>query len=170
MIRDFLREFTELMQEKPSAWTGEQQQRLQYERQILMKYFPQFTWLEPRTPGKTRLEGYLKANSGKQYKLRLTIPLDIPNSVPSLLLISPAPLYDHKGVSMVEYDTSAEMHMLSPEEGYIKICHYRPSNWHPNITFYHVLMKARLWIEAYEGHKATGRPLDYYLKHQPENV
>lgn len=149
-----------------STWSSEQQKRLQFERTVLSRYFPAFNWENPRSPGLASISGTIHANSGRRYDLHLKIPIDIPNSVPGLFVRSPHPLYDHWGKSLVEYGVSRSMHLLGPEHGYIKICHYHPSHWRPELTFYKVLVKGRIWIEAYEGHRTTGKPIDYYLKHQ----
>lgn len=148
------------------GWTLEQQNRLQLERNLLQKYFPNFLWYNPAVPGSAFIEGTMITNSKQNYKLRLIIPIDIPSSVPSLLIISPKPLYDRNYKSIADLGYSATMHVLSPINEYVKICHYKASHWSPNITFYKVLMKGRLWLEAYEAHRRTGLNLDYYLKHQ----
>jgi len=146
------------------SWTTEQQARLNKEWEIIQKYFPQFGFQAYGT--RLCLEGTMVTNGKNRYGLRLYVPPDMPNSVPSVVITSPNPVTDAYGKSLVEYDYSGTMHLLSSQDGYPKICTYKSTHWNPNRTFYNVLMKVRIWLEALDGHKATGNPLDYYLKHQ----
>lgn len=147
-------------------WTYEQQNRLQLEKKYIKQFFPSFEWFNPTLPGSAYIEGWMKSNAGNQYKLRLIIPYDVPNSVPVLLVMYPKPLYNYYSQNMANLGFSALMHVLTPVDGYVQICHYKSSLWTPSITFYKVLIKGRLWIEAYEGHKKTGNFIDKYLRHQ----
>lgn len=61
---------------------------------------------------------------------------------------------------------SASMHTLSSKNGWTAICHYGTSSWSPHVSLYKVYIRCRLWLEIYELHLDTGRPMDYYLKHQ----
>jgi hypothetical protein len=131
------------------------------ERQILSKYFPDFSWINPTDPEKTRVEGDLRTNSKNVYTLRVYVPSDFPNSRPDLVVTSPYPLKGYAGKSLGE--TSASMHTLDPRDGYVKICHYK--DWIPNLTLYLVVLKGRIWLEAFEAHKRTGKPIDHFLKH-----
>ncbi len=146
------------------AWTREQQERLKVEKTILQHYFPGFEWKDPT--GNTRVEGWMNSNKGNQYSVRLYVPLDTPNSVPPAVVLKPYPLYDSWGKKLYDYGPSHSMHLLSPIDGYAQICHHRQSSWTPAITFYKVLVKVRVWIEAYEGHKLTGNPISHYVRNQ----
>lgn len=149
------------------AWTFEQQNRLQKEKDILSKYFPNFEFVY--VSNRVCLEGWMTTNAKSWYKIRLYVPTDLPYSVPDVVIISPNPITNYYGATLVSLGASSSMHLLSPIDGYPKICTYRSSNWNSNITFYKVLIKVRIWLEAFDGHKATGNNLDYYLKHQSEN-
>jgi hypothetical protein len=46
------------------SWSKGQQQRLQTERQILKKYFPNFSWINPTNSDNTRVEGSVHTNAG----------------------------------------------------------------------------------------------------------
>lgn len=146
------------------AWSSEQQNRLQKEWEIIQKYFPAFAFKNIGT--QLCLEGWMKTNKKNNYYIRLYVPNDVPNSVPDVVIISPNPVNDYWGKSLVSYGNSAKMHLLSPKDGYAKICTYKYTYWNPNRTFYNVLMKARIWLEALDGHQSTGKELDYYLSHQ----
>ena len=146
------------------GWTVEQQNRLNKEWEIMQTYFPGFQFKYYRT--NLCLEGWMNTNQGNQYKLRLYIPSDLPNVVPEVIIISPNPVTDYYGKSLFDYGYSSTMHLLSPKDGYPKICTYKATHWNPNRTFYNVLIKVRIWLEALDGHRSTGNHLDFYLKHQ----
>lgn len=148
---------------KVMGWSLTQQQRLLTEKNILKKYFPAFEWKNATDPSSTKVEGYVKSNSGNLYKLRVYVPADFPNSRPSMVVIAPSPLRGYGSKNFVEYGVSGVMHTLAPIDGYATICHYK--NWLPNLTIYLVVLKGRIWIEAFEGHKRTGHDLDHFLKH-----
>ncbi len=145
-------------------WTNAQLARLRIERATLARYFPGFEWKEASEI--TYIDGWMKTDAEKYYLVRLIVPQDIPNSVPDALIMYPVPLLDHAGHSLVDYGASARMHLLDPIQGYVRVCHYRSNNWTPQVTLYKVLIKVRLWLEAYEGHLQTGDPIEHYLKHQ----
>jgi hypothetical protein len=146
------------------SWTTEQQARLNKEWEIVQKYFPSFGI--KAVGAQLRLEGQMITNSNTVYELRLYVPSDVPNSIPPVVITYPYPVTDFSGKNLVEYGYSGTMHLLSPQDGYPRICTYKATHWNPNRTFYNVLMKVRIWLEALDGHKATARPLDHYLKHQ----
>ena len=137
-------------------WTSSQTQRLAVEKDTLEKYFPRkVRWIDPT--GNTKVDVTMTTNSNQVYCLRLYVPRDFPNSRPVMVVkSSPRPMPDWSN-----YVTS---HTLGRnDEGFLQICHY--SHWNGRVTFYEVFMKGRLWLEAYEGHLSTGKPLDYYLRH-----
>lgn len=146
------------------GWSSEQQVRLNKEWEIIQKYFPQFAF---KTSGSIAyLDGSMQTNSKDLYWLRLFVPSDLPNSVPDVVITYPSPLTDYQGGRLTDYGYSGTMHLLSPRDGYPRICTYKNTFWNPNRTFYNVLMKSRIWLEALDAHRATGKPLDFYLKHQ----
>jgi hypothetical protein len=148
------------------GWSYEQQNRLQRELDILAPYFPSFKYVNI---GATLcLEGWMKTNSNCQYQIRLYVPLDVPYSVPDAVIVYPNPTTDYYGRNLTSLGASATMHLLGPKDFLPKICTYRATNWNANVTFYKVLIKVRIWLEALDGHKRTGQALDYYLTHQQE--
>lgn len=144
-------------------WSDVQRKRLAEERAILQRFFPSFRWIDP--VGDTKLEGTVKTNSSKLYEIRIYIPPDYPNSIPSVVVLKPT-LLDHKGGDLRVQGMSTLMHTLENRDGYLTVCHYRPDRWQPHITLYKIIIKVRLWLEAYEGHRTTGKTMDDYLKHQ----
>jgi hypothetical protein len=146
------------------GWSNEQQLRLSKEKEILNNFFPNFNFVNVGT--NLCLEGTMTTNSRNTYKIRLYVPSDVPYSVPDVVIISPNPARDYYSRELTSHGASSVMHLLNPRDGYPKICTYRGTHWNPNVTFYKVLVKVRLWLEALDGHKRTGQALDYYLKHQ----
>lgn len=146
------------------AWSSQQSARLRLEMDILLRYFPSFHLNDSIIPGRAMVEGTMRSNSGTEYLIRLHVPADLPNSVPLVEIVSPV-LRDRFGHSLVDLGTSYPMHLLKPENGYVRICHYSASHWNPNITFSKVLLKVRAWLEAYEGHLDSGFPIDHFLPH-----
>ena len=61
--------------------------------------------------------------------------------------------------------TSGEQHTLAAHDGLTEICHFNSSQWMSQNTLYQILMKGRLWLEAYEIHLQTGEDLEKYLPH-----
>src|SRR5580704_6986719 len=131
------------------AWSSEQQSRLNKEWEILQRYFPQFEF--KTSGGVAYLDGLMQTNNKTYYSLRLFVPPDMPNSIPEVVITYPNPAYDFHGRKLTDYGYSGEMHLLSPRDGYPRICTYKQSYWNPSRTFYNVLMKVRIWIEALEG-------------------
>lgn len=146
------------------GWSYEQQQRLQKEQDIVSKYFPSFSFVN--VASQLCLEGWMRTNSGSNYKLRLYVPNDLPYSVPDVVITYPSPIRDFNSNDLVTIGSSSSMHLLNPRDNCPKICTYRATNWNSNITFYKVLVKVRIWLEALDGHKRTGKSLDYFLTHQ----
>ncbi|WP_204102275.1 MULTISPECIES: hypothetical protein [Spirulina sp. CCY15215] len=143
------------------SWTQAQRSRLSTERQILNKYFPAFDWINPTDSNKTYVKGILKTNSGNNYIIGVYLSSDYPNSQPNMFVLSP--LQGYLGKDFSEHGASASMHTLSPSNGCVKICHYK--GWTPNLTLYKVILKGRIWLEAFESHKRTGKTIDSFLKH-----
>ncbi len=145
-------------------WTSQQSERLRLEMEILERYFPDFSLRDSIIPGRAYVEGVMISNAENEYIVRLHVPADLPNSVPLVEIMSPV-LKDRFGHPLVELGTSYPMHLLKPENGVVRICHYSASRWNPNITFAKVLLKVRAWLEAYEGHLESGYPIDHFLPH-----
>eukprot|EP00118_Oscarella_pearsei_P028668 m.2667 g.2667 ORF g.2667 m.2667 type:complete len:154 (+) comp8833_c0_seq1:632-1093(+) len=144
-------------------WLSHQQTRLDAEKFILERYFPASRWIDPTTAGETKVEVEMKANNDKSYTLRLYVPIDLPNSCPVLVIVKSGRELKLKNNDAIP-TTSSRYHTLGQKDGYLKICHFHPSHWNPDNTFYLVFMKGRLWIEAFELHHLSGDPLSSFLK------
>jgi hypothetical protein len=82
-----------------------------------------------------------------------------------MYLTEPFPLLMADGRMVSSLGVSHSMHTLTPSpNGFVQICHWRDERWHSGILLQKVFLKGLLWIEAYEQHLATGRPLaDFVL-------
>ncbi len=137
--------------------------RLNIERTILEQSFSgAFSFLGMDGPA-ARLEINLRTSSGASFKLAIALQADYPASVPEVYVLSPLLLRDFLGQDLLAISPSHTMHLLKPRERHIQLCHYKAENWHPNVTLYKVALKCLLWLEAYQNHLQTGRPITDYL-------
>ena len=136
-------------------------QRLQYEAAVLERYFPNRYKFENLYSVNEFLDVGVQAQSGTVYRLNIRLQPDYPNSLPEVYVVYPLPLRKYDG-SIID-GVSHDMHTLSNDGNKIQLCHFKPSNWNPNQSLYKIVMKAKIWLEAYEGHLRTGKPIDDYL-------
>lgn len=139
--------------------------RLAMEAQLLAEYFPRFHIQSPGDPVQCGVVGMHRTNTGNEYAL--WIPLgNFPNEAPRMYVVSPKNLRHRSGQLLSSLGTSSAMHLLGPNEhGHPQICHYNGQYWHPKVTLHKIVMKGRLWLEAYENHLVSGRNIDEYLGH-----
>ena len=137
------------------------QERLNQEYRGLTEYFQEktFKFVKFNTDAPALVIAQ-QTNSGKIYTVEIKLA-NFPNSVPDAFITNPKPLLTRSRETMLV--ASHEMHTLSGENGCVKVCHYHPSDWHPNVFLYKVVVKIRIWLEMYETHLKTGRPLSNYL-------
>ena len=109
------------------------------------------------------LDCSLTSQSGRRYHLHLRLD-GFPTQLPKVYVKHPTPLKNYLGIPMRE--VSAVMHVLSPDhEGCTQICHYGASQWRKNISLVKVVLRAKVWLDAYECHLRTGRDIDTWLNH-----
>jgi len=136
--------------------------RLEMEKQVLAKHLPANTY---RFVGLNSATPYLlmaaMTNSGHVYTLKIYLD-EFPFRVPKVLVMNDIRTKDNRKMSQ----PSASMHVLGTYEKHVQICHYGEQSWTPSVSLYLVFIKCRLWLEMYEEHLKTGKPIDYYLKHQ----
>lgn len=145
------------------AWSATQLSRLELERAILRHYFPTFEWHNPADAEHAYLEGEVSTNNGARYGLRVYLSPAFPADCPAMVVSHPRPLRKRNGRELTA--SSGSMHTLDQRDGCTRICHIRPAFWAPQNTIYLVLLKGRIWLEAYEAHLRTGRPVDAFLPH-----
>jgi len=153
-------------------WTSEQHRRLVLEHEVLQKEgFTQFSVYQDKVANTYYASGVTSSNSGRQYSLYIPIPSGFPYQRPPMYLTQPFPLLmaDRRPVSSL--GLSHQMHTLPPSsEGWVQICHWRDARWHSNILLQKVFLKGLIWIEAYEQHLATGRPLAEFVLTMAEGL
>jgi len=151
-------------------WTVEQRNRLAIEHQILQREgFSQFSVYHNSAYDTYYASGVATSNSGRRYSLYSPIPSGFPTQRPPLYVTDPLPLLAADGTSISRLGVSHAMHALTPHDnGWVQICHWRDSRWHPGIVLQKVFLKAHIWIEAYEQHLATGRPLADFVRTMAE--
>jgi len=101
-----------------------------------------------------------QTNSGKIYTIKIDLS-NFPENVPDAIITNPKPLKLFTGEPLIT--PSHPMHTLGEIGGCTKICHYGPQQWHPNVSLYKIIVKIRVWLEAYETYLQTGVPLNNYL-------
>ena len=144
------------------GWTVAQQKRLGMEKDLLSHYFRgRVTWIEPT--GNTRVEVRMTASNDKNYTLRIYLPPDFPNSCPTMVVSNPNAALRKLNGSLLTRG-SDEDHTYGSRDGLTVICHFRPNRWSNENTLYQVFMKGLIWLEAYEGHLRTGKPINTFLR------
>jgi len=143
------------------AWSEYQQRRLATERQLLSERWSDFEFCNPT--GDMTVEGRYKSSLSTQYFLVIKVPPGYPDECPSTYIVWPSPLKG-RDKPLEEYGSTHEMHVWETDmPGWTKICTYNPTRWRSSETLDRVIYKAVLWIEAYEAHIETGRPIASYL-------
>ena len=141
-------------------------ERLTYENQVLQcDGMSQFQIYRDQTSGYYLL-GDHRTNANHSYTLWSPIPSGFPHSRPHLYVYRPNPLWGFARTSTTNScGVSHRMHTLSNgPNGEVQICHWRDERWHSGITFNKVMIKAMLWLEAYEQHLSTGRDIDDFVR------
>ena len=150
-------------------WTAAQRERLGIEHQILQREgFSQFSVWHDGKDDTYYASGIATSSSGRRYTLYCPIPSGYPTERPRLYITDPRPLYMADGKSIVSLGVSHSMHTLTPLGDMVQICHWRDNRWHSGIVLQKVFLKAHLWVEAYEQHLATGRPLADFVRTMAE--
>lgn len=116
--------------------------------------------IEKHSKGKPYLRIAVITKSGNLYNLHIDLS-DFPALIPPVFVMKMLKDKDGNDLS----DTSACMHTLSSEHGWTRICHYGYNDWTPAVSLFKVYVRCHLWLEMYEAHLRTGKPIDYYLKH-----
>ena len=147
-------------------WSPDQRQRLKLEHAVLRQEgFSQFSVYWYRDTDTYEASGTTPSTSGCRYRLYLPIPSGFPCQRPPMYLTHPYPLYTADGRRLSSLGTSHQMHTLTPSSsGWVQVCHWRDDRWHAGILLQKVFLKGLLWIEAYEQHVRTGRPLADFVR------
>jgi len=138
--------------------------RLKIETTILDRFMPgRYRFVKLQSPSEAHLLAALRTSAGNSYQVMILLKDDYPACVPRAYLMGPERLKTHRGKLLASLETSHDMHLLDPRNGMPRLCHYKPENWHPNVTLYKVALKCLIWLEAYENHMLTGKPITHYV-------
>ena len=149
-------------------WNSTQQSRLSVEKDLLDSKLNGVTWLDPTVAGKTRVEWQMRTNNKQNFTLRVYLSDRFPNECPKLVVSSSpygSPLKKMGKGGPLMNGTSLNDHTHQAYDGCTQICHFIPSKWSNVNTLYQVLMKGRIWLEAYELRRISGGNLDQYVAH-----
>lgn len=146
------------------SWSAQQRTRLGFEKDIIDGKLNNVTWINPTSAGNTRIEWRVNTNNGNNYTLRVYVPEEFPNECPTLVVSSPSSVLRKFDMSPLN-SASSQDHVYGVHDGLTEICHFDKNRWSSENTIYQVLMKGRIWLEAYEIHRRTGEHLEKYLAH-----
>jgi hypothetical protein len=135
--------------------------RLAVEKVVLARTFPRFTVDEANRA----VTGVLSSNAGLNYSLRIEVDDTYPDTVPSVYVTWPQ-LKQQDGTPLADLGPTSRMHILGGRGGAVQLCHSQGAKWSVSDTLHRVLIKARVWLEAYELHHQTGLSIDRFLRHQ----
>ena len=141
-------------------WSRAQQLRLALERQILARELPQFYFYN--MTGNTYVTGWQGTSSGYcNYLLNLDLGPGYPDVMPRLYVDSPKTLWTYQNRGTINsMGLSHDFHVLGTDSaGCVEICHTKGELWDPTMTCVAVMMKGIVWLEAYDAHLCTGRPI-----------
>lgn len=146
-------------------WTMAQRERIILEYRLLQHAgLAQFSVYHDRVRDRYDVLGTAHTNVGNPYELWIPIPHGYPETRPPLYVLRPNPMRTASGGTANALGLSHSMHTLAPgPRNEVQICHWRDSRWHAGITIYKVLLKGLIWLEAYEQHLATGKPIDSFV-------
>lgn len=102
----------------------------------------------------------VKTQAGKMYYLYFDLT-GYPEECPSTFV--KAELKDWKGNPLST--TDASMHCYGYWNGMTKLCLGWTSEWTPGAHLFALYVRGKIWLECYDRHLVTGKPIDYYLKH-----
>ena len=136
-------------------------QRFEAEVALLQRKLPPTVWHFDFNKERPFLAMAVKTKTGNLYTIQIELER-FPQSVPKVFVTRM--LRDHNGEPMDKALHS--LHTLASEHGWTRICHYGSESWTPGVSLYKIYIKCALWLNIYEAHLKTGKPMEYYLKRQ----
>ena len=133
--------------------------RLKYERKLLEKYYngEKFPWRWRN--GMAEFERDITTSRKNVYRLRILVGENYPKELPELVVCnSPKPMPKSE-----EWQGTHTTHTWPQKHGLLQICFYRQVCWTTQNKLYQVFKKGEQWLEAYEEHLATGKPMTKIL-------
>lgn len=137
------------------------EKRLNAENAVLAKHLPTNLYRFEKDGKILWLKAAARTNRGHVYTLAFELR-NFPAGVPKVYVTQT--LKNKAGEPLLS--ACGKMHVLTSERGWTRICHYGSDAWTPMVSLFKVYVKCRLWLEMYELHLQTGKPIDYYLNHQ----
>ena len=141
------------------VWDQFQVDRLNYEARVLKENHPrcEFEWKDDR--GIVRIWHHV---DGSLYRLRLEIPGTYPDEKPKVYVEYPVPLKSYwPDRTIAQIGANHNYHILSTSSaGEVQICHFPDNVWDASKSIHLVVLKAKLWLEAYATHHLkTSQPI-----------
>lgn len=144
-------------------WTDEQCYRLAAEKKVLEKNFPDFKFYNSTNDTDCYIYGKIISTKQNIYYIKIIIP-NFPYRCPKAFICYPKNMRDYDGILLTNIGLSHRMHTLEPsKDGLVQLCLYREERWTASCSLTKLLIKAGLWIEAYEAHLETGKPIDDFV-------
>jgi hypothetical protein len=141
------------------VWDSYQQERLGFENSMLLDNHPHCEVFIGDSYAEAKLWHLVK---DMWYRLRIEISSSYPDEKPKVYVESPVPLRAYlTGKNIRDYAPSHNYHVLSTSSrGEVQICHFSADDWDATKSIHLVVLKAKLWLQAYgEHHLTTGRPI-----------
>ena len=135
--------------------------RLHFETAILQRYFPKRFIFTKEGRKEVLLVG-VKSQSGKVYQIKIELSEIYPIEMPTVFIVYPKGLKNFNGKRLPAFNH--EMHTLATDANRVQVCHFLPCNWNPMQSLYKVILKVKIWLEAYEFYLKTSKPISDYLK------
>lgn len=135
--------------------------RLTLEEELLRETFGP-SWHLQGTKGQTShgMIGELRTNDGNCYIVFVPVA-GFPDAPPAAYVLDPV-LARRDGKPLPEL--SHQFHTRERDaHGNVQICHYDDDAWDASVTVYKVVLKVRIWLEAYERYRATGKAIHHFL-------
>ena len=135
------------------------QARLKLEKNWLEEYYNEEKFPMNEMYGMTVFERDVKTSRNNVYRLRILVGESYPDKLPDLVVcLSPEPM-----PKSAEWQGTHTTHTWPQKYGLLQICFYRQECWTRKNRLLRVFEKGEQWLEAYEEHLETGKPIDEIL-------
>ena len=131
------------------------------ETAILKRYFDN-RFLFTKIGRKEVLLVGVKSQSGNIYQIKIELSEIYPLEMPNAFVVYPKGLKNFNGKRLQAF--SHQMHTLESDANKVQVCHFLPGNWNPMQSLYKVILKIKIWLEAYEFYLKTSQPISDFLK------
>src|SRR6266852_2492276 len=131
-------------------WDEDQKRRMQFEAKILAENHPGCEIVQGDDWATVRLWHYVNSSI---YRLRIYVPGAYPDERPRVYVQYPVPLLQYSGRPVAEIGPNHNFHTLTATNaGEVQICHFSDTTWDAAKTAHLVVLKAKLWLQAYGEH------------------